>query len=805
MVERYPVIITGLRGQKSVEIDADVSGVPWSIGFEGDVSDGEAFEEVLTDLTARVAEEVGRDLDDIPSSTQVGALEVNNVGAWSFIPGADADDDTENAGRGDTFGDLSPQTGEQATLGDAGGGGASRTGAGGGGRGSTDREQMDLTTAGQQDPGGGQTRVGGFDDGDGGGGGDTPTGPRSSGPSTDRGQSGLDRFAADRQESTEAVREKGLDGENFGDEDVREARVETPGEGVNGPERDPIERVVRAAGDRGGQAVEMRRIGLDDSVIAAMVSELERELRAPISSFDEGEPLATATFAGDGDRFIEIELEVDPTEDDARAREAAATGAGVPDPEDPPSGWNYAPASRGDETVERWRSDLGFDGTPLAQVTIDTVTDGGFSIQVSGLSPDALRQGRTVYRSEPQRLPDDVMRSMNLPVESREQALLRAFDAMENFDVAKYNRDRFGQEIDARQLPDGTTLEEGDVISIAYESNRGGGEDSIDGRIVSLSIPGGRGIKLTRNREWDSTRNEVRIDGTKVGDTPDGDEAITLIDAAEDPSDETPTDERLDQLIDEVSEMTDGFGDRVSADADVRETLTDFDLDPGMWGERQSQDVFRHGIGAGDMIERWRGDFNADRDHDPDEIGEYVRALISALEDMVAAGGDGGDGGDTGDLRADTADRDPFEGASKPTDVAPRDYPEPGTFSLRSVEGDRVEWVRTTDTMRQRQGISEGGGTKEVPVEGRQRVAVRKLMDTGWQVRRATEYFRDGGFTRLGRESTIAEVGGGEFPAAIDMAVDEMAAQSGSDFGLIPIGVDVEPDSSTLDSFGGGE
>jgi len=780
MADSYPVVVRGLRGSKTVEIDAP------------DRPDSD-FANVIDILTERVRESTEKPLRIIPSSTRVGTLRVTDAGEFEFSA----------VDGGSSFGPLSPQTGGQSTLGGDTGDDSPPPAQAPGRRRPTDREQLDLTTAGQTDPNAGQSRLGGFDGGGGGGGGGEQTDRRQSGPSTDRGQSGLDQYTADRQEATEAVREKGIDGENFGDVDVREERTETPGEGIDGPERDSIERVIRATAEDAPRAVEMRRIGLDDSTIAAAVSELESQLRAPLSAYNEGQSLATATFAPDGDRLIEIELDVDPMEDDARAREAAAAGTDVPDPEQPPDGWVYAPASSAGETVERWRSAVEFDGTPVAQVTIDTVTDGGYSVMVSGLSADSLRQGRTVYRNEPQRLPDDVAKSMALPIESREQALFRAFTAMENFDTEKYKRDRFGQEIDARKLPDGTELQTGDVISITYQSNRGGGEDSIDGRIVSLSIPGGQGIELTRDRLWDAARNEVRVDGTKVGDTPDGPAAISVVDTDRSTDGPQSQDERLAALIDAASDDVDGYGDRVSADADVRRTFGEFDLDAGMWSERQSQDVFRFGIDVADMLERWREDFEAERNHSPDEIGEYVRALISALESITESDAGGGDGGG-GTQQTPVDDRDPFADASRPTDVQPRDYPEPGEFSLRTVERDRVEWVRTTNTMRQRQGITAGGGSEEVPVEGRQRVAVREADDGSWRVTRATEYFRDGSFTRLGSGSTISELGPDAFESAVEIAVDEMEAKSGTEYGLIPIGVDVEPDSSTFDDFGGG-
>lgn len=780
MADSYPVVVRGLRGSKTVEIDAP------------DRPDSD-FASVIDILTERVRESTEKPLRIIPSSTRVGTLRVTDGGEFEFSP----------VDGGSSFGSLSPQTGGQSTFGGDADDDTPPPAQAPDRRRSTDREQLDLTTAGQTDPNAGQSRLGGFGSGGGGGDGAGRPGSRSSGPSTDRGQSGIDQYTADRQEATEAVREKGMDGENFGDEDVREERTETPGDGIDGPDRDPIQRVIRAAGEDAPRAVEMRRIGLDDSTIAAAVSELERELRAPLSAYNEGESLAAATFTPDGDRLIEIELDVDPMEDDARAREAAATGTDVPDPERPPDGWVYTPATRGDETVERWRSEVEFDGTPVAQVTIDTVTDGGCSVMVSGLSADSLRQGRTVYRNEPQLLPDDVAKSMALPVESREQALFRAFTAMENFDTEKYKRDRLGQEIDARKLPGGTELQVGDVISITYQSNRGAGEDSIGGRIVSLSIPGGSGIELTRDRVWDAARNEVRVDGTKVGDTPDGPAAISVVDATPDGDEPQSQDERLAALIDAASDDVDGYGDRVSADADVRRAFGEFDLDAGMWSERQSQDVFRFGIDVGDMLERWREDFEAERNHSPDEIGEYVRALISALESIT--GGDVGGEDAAGETQQPVVDdRDPFADASRPTDVQPRDYPEQGEFSLRTVERDRVEWVRTTDTMRQRQGIAAGGGSEEVAVEGRQRVAVREADDGSWRVTRTTEYFRDGSFTRLGSGSRISELGPGAFESAVEIAADEMEDKSGSEYGLIPIGVDVEPDSSTFDDFGGG-
>lgn len=818
MPDTYPVIVTGVRGNKSVEIDADVSDVPWSIGLDRDATDEEVFAEVITDLAARVSEEVGRELDQVPSSTRVGWIRVNNVGAWDFSADVEQPD----------FGDLQPQTGGQETFGDGRDDDRDRRRADERARSSQtqqqrdaerDPEQMDLMTAGKTDRFDAPPRPDREDRRD------RPdrVGPASGQETQQTGQAGLDQFTADREQTSEDVREKGLDGQNFEDSEQRAAAAEDNERDVTkrdalrreGLEPDVFERVVYASGrGEGTDRIQVRTIGIDDSVIAGLVSLIEREIGDP-GGFEGGTHLGNAFFNDAGTRLMDFEIS-----DDVRDMAADDTpDQEIPDPEDPPDGWEYAPASRGGGTVDRWVSEQRFQDTPVALVTIDSVTDGDLTVNPSTLSAASLRQGRTVYNKNPQLLPDDVMRSINLPIGGRDQALLRAFRVMRQLPVQRYMDNEFGSVPDVIEIDGGPTIEIGDVIEIEYDQIHGDGRDSISGRVVSFDVPGGPGVILTRSREWDMARREVRKDGTAVGRTSVDGPQITMIQKADgsDPddnaTDEQATDDRLDELIDEVSEAVDGFGPRQSADNVLFSEFEDAGLTQSVWTERQSQDVFRHGIAAEDFLQRWRDNFGGEDQPGMDEFGSYVEVLAESLPGIIMGAGVMGaetadhtphDESPGVDSSAVVDDRDPVTEASNPLDIEPHEMPEPGEFSLRSREQDRVDWIRTTDEMRQRQGISEGGGVKTVPVEGRQRISVQKLLDTGWQIRRGTEYFHDGEWTQMGRPSTIAEVDSDAFSTAIEMAVDEMESRSGTEYGQLPIGPDFSPDERTFDEFGGG-
>ena len=111
MVQEFDVVVTGLRGQKAIEIEGPTGSVPWALGLEATDDDDEAFQQVVEDVAAILSDQIadaGRSLDSIPSGTTAGTLQVNNIGAWEFTP-----DLPERQ-----FGDLQPQTGGQATFGD---------------------------------------------------------------------------------------------------------------------------------------------------------------------------------------------------------------------------------------------------------------------------------------------------------------------------------------------------------------------------------------------------------------------------------------------------------------------------------------------------------------------------------------------------------------------------------------------------------------------------------------------------------------------------------------------------------------
>ena len=816
MVDQFEVQVVGLRGQKQIEVLGDTGSIPWALGLERTDDDAEAFQEVLGDLADRVAEEVaaeGRGLDSIPSGTTVGVLQANNVGAFDFTP------DLEDP----QFGDLKAQTGGQTTFGDTDDDPQAAT------RRETeraisnqaaqdraaerDREQMDLMTAGATD------RFDVPDDSDDRDPSDPGRGEARSGSEALGGQSGLDEFAADRQAASEAVQAKGIDGENMERESVREAAADTPGPGIpddaGDPDGgDPFERVVFADDrGRGRDAVMLREIGIDDSVIDALVSVMEDEFDVRLESFDDGVTLGRARFSDAGDRLIGFERA-----DDLDVGGDAATGGGgvdtpdTPDPEDPPTGWRYAPKNRGNQTVDVWESAVEFRETPVARARIQDA-GGEPSITILTLDPEAMIRRRTVYNSNPQKLSRDVRRSIMRPVESREQALFRAFDAMRDFDAEQYREQAFGDEIDVLRIDGVGQLSVGDVVEIPYESSRGAGSDSIAGRIVSFNLPDARGIELTQDRVWDATRSEVRVDGTKVGNTDHGGSAISIVEADDDDTGGGGgMDAQLGELVDRVSEVVDGYGDRVSADATVSRAFSDAGLDASKWTERQSQDVFRFGIATEDILSRWREEFESDPDTDPDDIGPYVETLVDVLPEIIDDD-NAGDGDQTGDDAGDgPPDVGPDAGAmggvalaeaSRPLDLEPVEYPEPGEFSLRTVESDVVAWSRSRNTMPQRLGITEGGGVKQVNVAGREIVEVRTLSDTGWQVRRRTEVFRDGSFETLGAATTVAEVAMDSFGAAVEMALETMESRSGGAIATLPRGTDFEPEEATFDEFGG--
>ena len=441
---------------------------------------------------------------------------------------------------------------------------------------------------------------------------------RGSGPSPDFGsrpsgtQAGLNRFAEDRERASQTIREKGIDGVNMDDQDVREARADTPGDGVNGPKRD------------------------------------------------------------------------DPASDS------------IPNPRDPPAGWVYDDA-QGNTITFRWYSVVEYQGEPVVTVTVSP-SGSEYTIRTGGLSPDSLLKGRTVWNPIPQKLPDDVMRSLSLPVGSEEQALLRSFKVMRNLDAEQYREQTFGTTVDVLETPDGVRIEPGDIIEIEFTRSQNRDRDTVSGRVTSLQFPGEAGAVLTRGYQYDASNNVLLKDGRKIGDVdPEG-----------------------------VSMVEKGAGNQPDAADDPNQG-------------------------------------------DP----------LSMFEDINS-----------------------FD------DVPANQFPEPGEFSVRYVDDTTVRWYRETDTLRQRQGITRGGGSQMVSVPGRQYIEVFKPGDTGTTaVRRGFQIYRDGSWEMFGNESTLMTADDPPFSykALIGIARDEMQVLDGGDYPVLPANLDFEPDEQALDEFGGGE
>ena len=443
---------------------------------------------------------------------------------------------------------------------------------------------------------------------------------REGGPSPDFGsrprgtQSGLNRFAADREQASQAVREKGIDGVNMDDRDVREARADTPGAGVNGPRRD------------------------DDDTTDAL----------------------------------------------------------IPNPRDPPPGWVFDESGSGFDIAYRWVSADEFQGEPVATVSVAPTGD-EYTIRTGGLSPDALKRGRTVWNPIPRKLPDDVFRAIQLPIGSEDQALLRAFKVMRNLNVDQYREQTFGTTPDVISTADGVEIEPGDVIEIEYTRSQDRQQDSVGGRVTSLQFPGGTGAVLTRGYLLDVRNDEVLKDGRKIGD------------------------------------------------------------------------VVRDGIS---IVEKGEGN-QPDPADDPNQ-GDP----LSMFEDIAS-----------------------FD------DVPANQFPEPGEFSLRNVDDTTVRWYRETDTLRQREGVSRGGGTTMVSVPGRQYIEVFKPGETGTTtVSRGFEFYNGREWEPFGGPETLmaADETPFSYKALIGIARDEMQLLDGADYPVLPTTVDVETPERSFDEFGGG-
>jgi len=423
-------------------------------------------------------------------------------------------------------------------------------------------------------------------------------------------QSGLNRFAADREAASEAVREKGIGGVNMDDTDVREARAETPGGGVNGPRRD--------AG------------GLD---------------------------------------------------------------ASVPDVSNPPDGWVYTDSASSFNLYERWESEAEFQGSAAVIVTIKE-QNSNYTVTTAGLSPDALRKGRVVYNPILQRLPDDVMRSMGLPVESPSQAVLRAFKSMRNLDAAQYRDQILGTPVDVLRLPDGREVEAGDVIEIEYTRSSDNKTDTVGGRVTTLQFPGGSGIVTTRGYQLDLDERELLLDGRKTGTAG----------------------------LDSISIVEKGDGEEPGAERDPNQ---------------------------GDPLSMFK------------DIDSFETVPLSS-------------------------------------------FPAPGEFSVRYVDSTSVRWVRNTDTLRNRQGISRGGDVETVPIPGRQYINIYKPRGGGaTTVDKGMRVYQNGSWSMYGSSERLQTNDNPPLShrALVGIARDEMQLLDNGDYPILPAGFDYEPPERTFDDF----
>jgi hypothetical protein len=95
----------------------------------------------------------------------------------------------------------------------------------------------------------------------------------------------------------------------------------------------------------------------------------------------------------------------------------------------------------------------------------------------------------------------------------------------------------------------------------------------------------------------------------------------------------------LQDAIDHLNTWTDGYGDRVSMDANLKRQFDAEGINPGIWNERQSQDLFRYGIDQVDFLRRWADDAGVE----PDRLDQHADAIVAFAQDHAAEnrGGEG--------------------------------------------------------------------------------------------------------------------------------------------------------------------
>ena len=202
-------------------------------------------------------------------------------------------------------------------------------------------------------------------------------------------------------------------------------------------------------------------------------------------------------------------------------------------------------------------------------------------------------------------------------------------------------------------------------------------------------------------------------------------------------------------------------------------------------------------------------------------IGSEDQALLRAFkvmrrldvdqyrEETFGAAMDGREG-DQPDPADDPNQGDPlsmFEDVNSFDDVPANQFPEPGEFSLRNVDDTTVRWYRETDMLRQREGVSRGGGTTMVSVPGRQYIEVFKPGETGTTtVSRGFEFYNGREWEPFGGPETLmaADETPFSYKALIGIARDEMELLDGADYPVLPTTADVETPERSFDEFGGG-